>query len=264
MQAGFVFSKLADRLTSIASLSAFDLDLLAKMPSTIGHYGARHHILRKDDEPEQCCVLLQGYLAWQDAESPHGQITSIHVAGDIPDLQTFHHSRVDFDLITLGPAVVAFVPHAYFREAVTLSASMTRALQLMLLADAAMLRNWSVNLGSRDALSRVAHLLCEITIRLQAVGLARDFRIASPFTQSDLATACGISPVHANRTIQELRRSGLLNWQSRTIEIANWAGLVRLAGFDPRYLRLRETGATAPSRAAAVATQPPAVGAALG
>lgn len=263
MQAGFAFSKFADRLASIAELSAFDLDLLAKMPSTVGHYEARHRILRKGDEPDQCCLLLQGYLCWQDPESRDGQITSIHVAGDVPDLHTFHDPSVDSDLVTLGPAVIALVPHRFFREASALSPSMARALLLMLLADAAALRNWAVNLGSRDALSRVAHLLCEITTRLQAVGLARDFRIASPFTQSDLATACGISSVHANRTIQELRRSGLLHWQSRMIEITNWPGLVRLAGFDPAYLRLRQLVGLARPNASAIVSQPSSVGAAL-
>ncbi|WP_446705256.1 helix-turn-helix domain-containing protein, partial [Aeromonas veronii] len=84
------------------------------------------------------------------------------------------------------------------------SPAMSQAMLLMLLAEHAIQRNWTVNLGSRDALTRVAHLLCEITVRLQIVGLARDLRLSSPFTQSDLAAACSISPVHANRTIQEL------------------------------------------------------------
>jgi hypothetical protein len=108
-----------------------------------------------------------------------------------------------------------------------------------MLADSAALRNWIVNLGSRDALTRVAHLLCEILVRLRAVGHARDYSFASPFTQSDLACACGISAVHANRIIQELRRNELLTWQGRTISILDWDGLVQLAGFDPDYLRLR-------------------------
>jgi hypothetical protein len=120
------------------------------------------------------------------------------------------------------------------------SPSLTRALSLLGLADTACLRNWIVNLGSRDSLTRVAHLICEIVCRLRAVGQARDFRFPSPFTQCDLAAACGISAVHANRIIQELRRKRLLHWQSRTITIADWRGLVDLAGFDPDYLHLRE------------------------
>lgn len=240
MQAGFAFSRFADRLASLTKLSATDLELLANMPSTIGHFGARHAIRRKDDEIDQCCLLLHGYVCWQATESADGQITSIHVPGDVPDLFTIYDPQIDFNLVTMGPAVVACVPHRFFREASALSPSMMKAMLRLLSADAAVSRNWAVNLGSRDALSRVAHLLCEITTRLQAVGLARDLRLALPFTQSDLASACAISPVHANRTIQELRRCGLLQWQSKTISITDWSGLVRLADFDPGYLRLRQ------------------------
>jgi CRP-like cAMP-binding protein len=239
MKTGFCFSKLADHLASIVELSSEDLDLLARMPSSISHLGPRHH-LHRDGQLGCCCLLLQGYLCWQDVESRDGQITSIYVPGDVPDLHTVYDGRFDHQLLTLGAAVVASVPHTYFREISALSPSMSRALLRLLLADASCLRNWIVNLGSRDALTRVAHLLCEITTRLRAVGLARDFRISSPFTQSDLAAACGISAVHANRIIQELRRSNLLQWQSKTITITDWTGLVRLADFDPDYLRLRD------------------------
>ncbi|MCA1454198.1 Crp/Fnr family transcriptional regulator [Bradyrhizobium sp. BRP22] len=239
MQTGFAFSKFADRLASIIELSSDDLDLLARMPTSISHLGPRHR-LHKGDQPSHCCLLLQGYVCYQDAESRDGQITSIYVPGDLPDLHTVYDGRVDHELLTLGSAVVASVPHRYFREISVLSPSMSRALLRLLLADACCLRNWIVNLGSRDAMTRVAHLFCEITTRLRAVGLAKDLRIPSPFTQSDLAAACGISAVHANRIIQELRRSNLLRWQSKTITITDWNGLVRLAGFNPDYLRLRE------------------------
>lgn len=239
MQAGFAFSRFVDRLASLADLSPGDLELIAHMPSSICHLGPQHTILRKTDQPKHCCLLLQGYLCWEDAESHQGQITSIHVPGDVPDLHTLHDPQIDGNLATLGPAVVAFVPQRFFRDICLASPGISRALLLMLLADHAMSRNWAVNLGSRDALARVAHLLCEITARLQNVGLARDFQIPSPFTQSDLAAACSISPVHANRTIMELRRANLLQWQAKTIRITDWPRLVRVAGFNPSYLRLR-------------------------
>ena len=236
MQAGFAFSKLADRLASLTPVTADDLHLLADMVSTIAHLGSRQAVLRHGDDATQCCLLLQGYLSWQDAESVDGQITSLHVPGDIADLHTLYRPRVDGNLIALGPAIVALVPHRFFHDLSARSPAMSRALLLMLLTTHAIQRNWTVNLGSRDALTRVAHLLCEITTRLQSVGLARDLRLPSPFTQSDLAAACSISPVHANRTIQELRRCNLLQWQGKTVTIRDWPGLVRLARFDPTYL----------------------------
>ena len=247
MQTGFAFTKLADRLTSITELSADDLDLLAKMPCTIGHYAPHESILRKDDRRPCCCLLLQGYLCWKHAEGRGGQITSIHVPGDIPDLDTVISSELQANLSALGPVVVALVPHSFFHEISSRSLGLSRGLSLLRLAEAARLRNWIVNLGSRDALTRVAHLICEIACRLRAVGLAREYRFPSPFTQSDLAAACAISAVHANRTIQQLRRGGMLQWKSRTITVTDRHALARLAGFKPDYLGLRDTGLVLPS-----------------
>jgi CRP-like cAMP-binding protein len=240
MQTGFAFTKFADHLLSIAELSTDDLDVLAKMPCTVAHLASHDDILRKSDQ-RSCSLLLQGYLCWKDAAAE--QITSIHVPGDIPDLHTILSPRLESNLSALGPVVVAFVPHAFFHEIASLSPRLSRTLALLAVADAAALRNWIINLGSRDSLTRVAHLICEIVVRLRAVGLARDWRFPSPFTQSDLAAACGISAVHANRVIQELRRRCVLQWQSRTITITDWPALIHLAGFSPDYLGLREPNA---------------------
>jgi CRP-like cAMP-binding protein len=247
MRAEFAFSKFAGRLANLVELSSDDLDLLAGLPSSIDQHGSREHILQRGETSTQCHLLLQGYLCWLDPESRDGKIISIHVPGDVPDLHTIHDDRLDYNLVSIGPAIVASVPHHVLRDLCGRSPSVARALLLMILADVAGSRNWIVNLSSRDALQRVAHLLCEIAARLRAVGLARDLRIPSPFTQSDLAAACSISAIHANRTMQELHRSNLLQWHARTITITDWNGLVRLAGFNPAYLRLpaQETVETA-------------------
>lgn len=246
MQKGFAFSKLVDRLTGIAELPAEDLELLTRMPSTIGHFDSHDQILRKTDQPSHCCVLLQGYLCWKDDND--GQITSIYVPGDVPDLHALIAPRLEAHLVALGPAVVAFVPHAFFHEISSLSPNLHHAFRLLGIIDAACLRNWIINLGSRDSLTRVAHLICEIAVRLQAVGLARDNRFPSPFTQSDLASACAISAVHTNRIIQDLRRKDVLNWHSRTITISDWQALSRLACFEGDYLGLRGSAFSQPSQ----------------
>ncbi|MGJ4951370.1 Crp/Fnr family transcriptional regulator [Bradyrhizobium sp. HKCCYLS20291] len=256
MQAGFAFTKLADRLTSLLELSSEDLDLLARMPSSVRNVLPHEDVRRKGDEPSTCCLLLQGYLCWKDIEAGAGQITAIYVPGDVPDLYTIVSPRVTAHLSALSPVVAAFVPHSFFRDARARSARLAHALSLLMLADMASLRTWLTNLGSRDSLSRVAHLICEITVRLRAVGLGRDLRFPSPFTQSDLAAICGISPVHANRTIQDLRRKELLHWQSRTITVTNWDGLTRLAGFRPDYLMLRQTPMLEPQAATQQSSDP--------
>ena len=94
------------------------------------------------------------------------------------------------------------------------------------------MRNAIINLGSRDALARMAHLLCEIYTRLSAVGLTKNWVMSLPFTQTDLGAACGISAVHVNRTVQALRRRGLLEWRLKEVILRNWAGIVRLAAFS--------------------------------
>jgi CRP-like cAMP-binding protein len=241
MQQGFAFTRLADRLTSIAELSERDLELLTRMPSVISHFDSHDDILRSTDRPSRCCLLLQGYLCWKDDDD--GQITSIHVPGDIPDLHSMIAPGSCAHLAALGPVVVAFVPHDFFHEMSSVSPGLRRAFELLNLIDAACLRNWIINLGGRDSLTRAAHLLCEIAIRLRAVGLAKDNCFPSPFTQSDLASACAISAVHANRTIQELRRRQMVKWQSRTVTICDWPALCRLARFEATYLGLRNVSA---------------------
>jgi CRP-like cAMP-binding protein len=240
MQQGFAFNRFADRLASIADLSTGDSDILARMNHTIGHFASHDRIARWSDQP--CCsLLLQGFVCWKDPTN--GQITSIYVPGDVPDLDAIEGPTTSSYLAALGSVVIAFVPHSFFREMATVSPTLDRALRRLTAIEKASLRNWIVNLGSRDSLTRVAHLICEITCRLRAVGLAQDYRFASPFTQSDLAAACAISPVHANRIIQELRRRQALHWQYRTITISDWELLADLARFEPNYLGLRETAA---------------------
>jgi CRP-like cAMP-binding protein len=243
MHAGYAFSKLADRLSSVVEVPDGDIALLAKMPSTIKHYNSHQLIIRKGNNPNQCCLVLRGYACWQDPQIPKGQIISVYVAGDIPDLGAMHGLGVDANLFSLGPTVIALVPHEFLFEISRQSPAMSSAFLKLMLIDAAVLRNRVVDLGSRDALARVAHFLCEIMARLRAVGLGKDFELPMPFTQADLASACGITAVHANRTIQALRHSGLLQWQSRTISINDWTGLVHLANFQTDYLHLRQSTA---------------------
>ena len=116
MQTGFVFTKFADHLMSVAELSSDDLDLLARMPSSIRNFSSHQEIRACGEHANECCLLLQGYACWKDTDHSNGQITSIHVPGDVPDLYTTLSPRVEARLCALGPVVVAFVPHAFFRD----------------------------------------------------------------------------------------------------------------------------------------------------
>jgi CRP-like cAMP-binding protein len=125
------------------------------------------------------------------------------------------------------------------REVLDQSSNLAQALWRETLIQGAIFQQWLVNLGTRDASGRLAHLLCELTMRLQSVGHARDFSFNMPWAQTDVADACGISSVHANRVIQEFRRAGLVEWESRRVKIRDWDALAGVAGFNDEYLQCR-------------------------
>jgi CRP-like cAMP-binding protein len=102
--------------------------------------------------------------------------------------------------------------------------------------DGAIHREWMTGLGRLSAHERMAHLLCELFLRLQAVGLTRDHSYDLPITQAELADAFGLSPVHVNRTFQDLRGQGLITSQGKTLVINDWERLQQVAQFNPDYL----------------------------
>ena len=241
MAAGLAHSRLIARLQAIASLSSEDAALLEDLPISVQKHQAGKALVREGDVVDRCCILLDGYL-FRHKEGLEGrrQIISWHVPGDIPDLHSLHLSPMDHNISTLGPAVVGFIPHAPFLEILGRSSRLAHVFWRETLVDSSVFREWVVNLGQRDALNRVAHMLCEIATRLQAVGLARkDFSFTFPALQTDIADAVGISPVHANRIIQDLRTKQLIEWKGKEIRIIAWRELVLLADFDDGYLHLR-------------------------
>src|SRR5215216_245362 len=241
MEIGRPYTKFVRRLESILTLSEEDVRLLAEMPTTVRSYQADQDIVREGDMPSQCCLLLDGFLCRHKiAKGSNRQIMSFHVPGDIPDLHSLHLRRMDHNLTSLGPSVVAFVPHTYFRGVLPRSQQLTHALWRETLVDAAVFREWVVNVGAREAIARVAHLLCEIKLRLQVVGLVRDSTFTLPCRQTDIADACGITAVHTNRVIQELRAKGLIEWEGKTVTILRWDELARIGDFSPEYLHLRK------------------------
>ena len=241
MEIGRPYTKFVRRLESILTLSKEDVRLLAEMPTTVRSYQADQDIVREGDMPSQCCLLLDGFLCRHKiAKGSTRQIMSFHVPGDIPDLHSLHLRRMDHNLTSLGPAVVAFIPHSYFHEVLPRSQQLTHALWRETLVDAAVFREWVVNVGAREALARIAHVLCELKIRLEAVGLVKNATFTMPARQADIADAVGITAVHANRVIQELRGQGLIEWEGKTVTILQWDELARVGDFSTDYLHLRK------------------------
>lgn len=239
MPTGFAHSRLIARLRAIALLSDADANLLASLPVTLQNVPAGHDIVREGEISDRCCLLVDGYLIRHRIEAQgKRQIVSVHVPGDVPDLYSLHLRPMDHNVTSLGPAVVGFIPHAPLLAVLARSFTLTGVLWRETLVDAALFREWVVSLGKRDAMARIAHLLCELVLRLRAVGLARGGRFTFPASQIDVADATGMTPVHANRMIQQLRRQALVQWEGADVTILDIDGLKRVADFDDRYLHL--------------------------
>jgi len=240
MENGRPYTRLLRRLDSIVALTESDRHAITRLPMTVKNCANGQDVAREGDISTQCILVLDGYLFRHKlVNGSQRQIMSFHVPGDIPDLQTLHLPKLDHTVTALGASVIAFIPHAAFKDMLQNSPQLTHVFWRESLVDTAIFREWVIN-GRRDAISRVAHIICELVARLQAVGLARDLAFTIPWTQSDVADAVGISTVHANRVIQELRRLGLLEWDSRLIQIRNWDGLVNLGDFSVDYLHFRK------------------------
>ena len=230
------YTRLIARLAATADLTQEDGQRLLALPSTVRTFEHGAYVLRQGDTATQCAAIMRGFLTREKVIADRNQILSIHVPGDMPDLHTLLLPRMDHDLRSVGPSTIAFVPHSALQTAVLASATLMHTLWRQTLVDAAIFREWVGNLGSRDALARVAHLFCELAARLDVVGLFADRCFSLPLRQADLADACGLSTVHLNRTIRELRRRQLLHWESQIVEILDRNALEKLAEFDPDYL----------------------------
>jgi CRP-like cAMP-binding protein len=196
-------------------------------------------IIRAGEELNISLMLLDGWLA-RSKDLPGGerQVTELHIAGDFADLHGFTLKHLDHDVITMSNCTLAIAPHDKLKDMFDQYPRLARAYWFVTNIDAAIQRETALSLGQRSALSRMAHLFCELFIRLQIVGRTSDSGYEFPLTQRELSECLGLTVVHANRTIQELRRRGLIELENRQLTILDRRGLEGVAEFDPNYLYL--------------------------
>jgi CRP-like cAMP-binding protein len=199
----------------------------------------RRDLIREGDKPRGVNLLIDGW-ACRYKQLPDGrrQIVGFHIPGDLCDSNIFVLGEMDHSLAAVTRLRVAEIDAAEFHEIVRQSSRIARALWWNELVNAAVAREWVANVGQRSAYERIAHLVCEMFVRLRAVGRVADDRCEWPLTQADLAAATGLTAVHVNRTLQELRRKGLLEMQGRQVAIPDLAALQRVASFNPNYLHM--------------------------
>lgn len=196
-------------------------------------------IIRAGDELTFSVLLLDGILCrYKDLRDGSRQISELHVAGDFADLHGFTLKRLDHSVMALTRCRIALAPHDRLTTITAEHPHLARLWWFTTNMDAAIHREWVLSLGRRSALSRTAHLFCELRVRLGTVGLADETGYDLQLTQTDLAECLGLTPVHVNRTLKELRERGLVEFRGGRVVIHDRAGLERVAEFDPAYLYL--------------------------
>jgi CRP-like cAMP-binding protein len=196
-------------------------------------------VVRAGEELHVSILLLEGLMGrYKDLRNGQRQIMELHVPGDFLDLHSFLLKRLDHNVISLVPSRTAIVPHDRLRAITEHHPHLARLLWLTTLLDGAIHREWLVSLGRRSALARIAHFFCEMHLRFAVVGLAGDAGFPLPITQADLAECLGLTAVHVNRTLRQLREAGLAVFRDGRVEIPDLAGLKRTGEFEATYLQL--------------------------
>lgn len=241
---------LVARLESHLPLDQAERNGLLALPAQLRHIPGRSPALAGKLTENHVHVLEDGFACrYRDLSDGRRQILSLLVPGDILDLRQFILGGAVPSLAALSQLSVRAIPNANLFKLLETSPRITRALWSTTLVEESISREWLVSVGKRSAIERVAHLLCEIYLRLAAVGRSDGSRFPLPLTQSELADVLGLSTVHVNRTLQELRKSGLIAFQSGTVELYNFDALAELALFAPGYLHLREIHRPKPAAA---------------
>jgi CRP-like cAMP-binding protein len=232
-----IFDRVVRRLKTRAPLTQADADAVRNVPFVRRTLEPAAYIVREGEPPTHCALLLSGF-AYRHKVTGEGQrqILSIHMPGEFLDLQNSFLDVADHNVQALTRSEIAAVPVAAMSRLAEQHPLVGRALWIDTLIDSAIFREWIVNVGRRDATSRIAHLLCEFALRLEAADLARDHRYELPMTQEQLADATGLTAVHVNRVLKDLQRRTLIARERRAVEIVDWERLRAVGDFNARYL----------------------------
>jgi len=232
-----IVATLLRRLDAVTGLDETDIAAIRALPIIVRSWEAGRGIVSDGDRPTECCLVIEGFcVRSKTTMNGQRQILSIHIPGDIPDLQSLYLHRMDHDLISLVPSRLGFISHAALRAMTRGNPNITEVLWRDTLIDAAMFREWIVNVGQRPAASRLAHIVVELRTRLAITGYTESGAFEMPLTQEQIGEALGITPVHANRIIKQLRDENVVDINRGRVQVLNETRLAELAQFDDRYL----------------------------
>jgi CRP-like cAMP-binding protein len=228
---------LAHKLALLARLDDAALEAITALPFETREVDASHHLVREGQTSPACCLLLEGYACRHKLAADGGrQIVSFHMRGDLLDAQHLLLSIADHNVQTITRAKVAWIPKTDILRLTRQYPVIAEAIWKDTLIDASVFREWVLNVGRRDAKSRIAHMLCEFVARCEVAGLGSPDSFEVPMTQEQIADATGLTPVHVNRMIGALERDGVIARDKRQFHVADWAKLRDVADFRPEYL----------------------------
>lgn len=226
------------KLDALGPLSDRDKKLLQQAVVATRWVDANHDLVRKGECLSGCKLILQGVACgYRILEDGQRQITSFKLPGDLCGLGGFLIGKADHSVGTLAPCMVVAVPPETLANWVKSQPGIARALWRGTLVDAAVSQTWLCNLGRRTARERIAHLLCEVLLRLEAVGPAEGAPVVLPFMQAEIGDALGLPIVHVTRTLQQLRAERLIEIDGGQVAILDRDSLQAAGNFDPAYLQ---------------------------
>jgi CRP-like cAMP-binding protein len=216
---------------------------LLALPHKVAKLTPSEYIVREGLETSHSCLLLSGFAFRQKITVDGARsINSVHMRGDVVDLQNSLLGVADHSVQALTHADVAYIPRGAIVDLAIEYPNIGMAMWYDTLVDASIFREWILNIARRDAKARIAHLLFEFGVRLEALGLGDRVSYEFPMTQEQLADATGLTPVHVNRSLKELEDRALITRTARYVCVAEWDKLARAGGFNERYLHLRDNG----------------------
>ncbi|MFL6731662.1 MAG: Crp/Fnr family transcriptional regulator [Sphingomicrobium sp.] len=233
----------ASKLEAFTKLSQDDRAALFGITRNYRHVDARRDVISEGDRPRHVHLVLDGW-ACRYKQLPDGkrQIVSLFVPGDFCDVNVYILKHMDHSIGAITRLKVAMITPEEMNSLTAERPRITQALWWHELVTAAIQREWTLNIGQRTAYERLSHLLIELYLRLNTVGRARDGRCDFPLTQNDLADATGLTSVHVNRTLQDLRRDGLIELERKQLHILDMERMMDVAMFNANYLHLEHEG----------------------
>jgi CRP-like cAMP-binding protein len=222
-----------------SQLSQEDREAILALPYRLRTLDHSAYTVREGDPPRECAVLLSGFAFRQKITGDGArQIVALHLPGDGLDFQNLFLNVSDHSVQMLTRGEVAFIERDEIQNLLRARPSVAHAILVKTLVEAAMFREWVLNVGRRKAREKLSHLLCELGSRLDALGLSDEQGYDLPMTQEELADALGLTPVHVNRTLKSLEAEGLITRTRRSIRFPDWSRMREAGDFNERYLHL--------------------------